>query len=153
METIRVQKTLTDLSTLDDALLVKEGSFSPANDVAEALSAVGGDNTALLEVINDGLRSRAMQALRADGSGWHTFKLDESGEPTDEINGPFEGQVGDSKKINNLILSLAKSVFGFEKGMSKDAKKAAKESAIEMIKTTPAIKNGLAKTAALTAAE
>lgn len=149
---IRVQKTLTNLATLDDVLLVKEGKFVPVADAAEALSRLGGDNAALQEVINDGLKARAMQELRTTSGGWHTFK-EVDGETSDEINGPFEGQVGDSKKIGNLVLSLAKSVFGFEKSMSKEAKAAAKESAREFIRATPAIRDGLSKTAALTSEE
>jgi hypothetical protein len=150
---IRVQKTLTDLATLDDVLLVKSGTFTPVVDAAEALARLGNDSAALQEVINDGLKARAMQELRQTAGGWHTFKKDDTGEDTDEVNGPFEGQVGDSKKINVLVLTLAKSVFGFEKSMSKEQKAAAKEAARSMIKSTPAIKDGLSKTAALTAEE
>lgn len=150
---IKVQKTLTDLSTLEDVTLVKIGSFVPVANVQDALARLNNDSEALNAVINAGLKARAAQELRTSADGWHTFKLDAEGEETSEINGPFTGQVGDSKKINNLVLSLAKSVFGFEKSMSKDQKRAAKESARDMIRNTPAIKDGLSKTAALTADE
>lgn len=150
--TIRVQKTLTNLATLDDVLLVKEGKFAPVADAAEALSRLGGDSAALQEVINDGLKARAMQELRANGGGWHTFK-EVDGELSDEINGPFDGQVGDSKKINGLVLQLAKSVFMLDKTMSPEQKRSAKEQAREFIKANDAIRTGLSKTAALSGDE
>lgn len=152
-EEIRVQKTLFDLASFDDVLLVKVGQFEPVSDVKDALVRLNGDTAALNKVINDGLKARAMQDLRSTADGWHTFKTDAEGELTDEINGPFDGQVADSKKVGNLVLSLAKSVFGFTKSMSKDEKRAAKEQAMEMVKSTPAIRNGLAKTAALSTEE
>lgn len=150
---IKVQKSLTDLSTLDDVLLVKVGQFIPVSDPSEALARLGGDNAALAEVLNDGLKARAMQELRGNASGWHTFKLDSDGEPTNEVNGPFEGQVGDSGKINALVSQIAKSVYGYEKGLSKEAKAAAKESARNFIKGNESIRAGLSKTAALTGDE
>jgi hypothetical protein len=50
-------------------------------------------------------------------------------------------------------LTLAKTVFGFSKSMSREEKSTAKDSALEMIKTTPAIKAGLQKSAAIKKAE
>ena len=99
------------------------------------------------------LRAHRAQELRNDPTGWHAFKLDDEGEPTNELNGPFDGQVADSKKVGNLVLSLAKSVFGFTQNMTKEEKRQTKESAMDMVKSTPAIRNGLAKTAALTTEE
>lgn len=150
---IRVQKSLTDLSTLEDILLVKPGKFMPVADAAEALARLGGDNAALAEVLNDGLEARAKQELRSNPGGWHTFKLDADGEPTTEVNGPFDGQVGDSAKINGLVSQIAKSVYGYEKSMTKEQKQAAKESARTFIKGNQAIRDGLSKTAALTGDE
>lgn len=150
---IRVQKSLTDLSTLEDILLVKPGKFMPVADAAEALARLGGDSNALAEVLNDGLEARAKQELRSTPGGWHTFKLDADGEPTTEVNGPFEGQVGDSTKINGLVSQIAKSVYGYEKGLSKEAKAAAKEAACNFIKSNEVIRAELSKTAALTGDE
>lgn len=151
---IRVTKTLTDLSTLDEVLLVKPGKFMPVADAAEALQRLGGDQNALAEVLNDGLEARAKQELRSTAGGWHTFKLDADGEPIiTEVNGPFEGQVGDTTKINGLVSQIAKSVYGYEKGLSPEAKKAAKQSARDFIKANAAIREGLSKTAALTGDE
>jgi hypothetical protein len=150
---IRVQKQLTDLSTLDDILLVKPGKFMPVATASEALQRLGGDEKALAEVLNDGLEARAKQELRSTPGGWHTFKLDSDGEPTNEVNGPFEGQVGDSSKISALVSAIAKSVYGYEKGLSKEAKAAAKEQARAFIKSNESIRAGLSKTAALTGDE
>jgi hypothetical protein len=151
MEPIKdvVTKTLFDLSSFEEVTLVKPVEFMPPATTEEALSRLGGDTAKLMAVIIDGMLSDYKNTLRKTADGWHTFKEDADGEPTSEINGVFTGQVADSKKVNNLKLSLAKSVFGFEKGMAKDAKRAAKEAAAEMIKNTPAIREGLAKTAAL----
>ncbi len=148
--TFKVTKSLTDLSTLDDIKLVKQGSIVPVADASEALARLNGDNAKLTAILNAGLVELAKSEMRANGENWHTFKLDADGDPTDEINGPFEGQVGDSKKISALVTQLAKSVFGLEKGMKGEARATAKTAAMDMIKNTPAIKDGLAKTAALT---
>jgi hypothetical protein len=148
-----VTKTLFDLGSFEEITLVKPVEFMPPADVNEALSRLGGDTSKLMSVIADGMLTEYKNTLRRTADGWHTFKEDSDGEPTSEINGEFTGQVADMKKVNNLKLSLAKSVFGFEKSMSKEAKRAAKESAAEMIKNTPAIREGLAKTAALAEAE
>jgi len=150
MEPIKgvVEKPVFDLSSFEDVTLVKPFEFLPPTDVNEALTRLGGDTAALMAVITSGMLDSYKSELRKTADGWHTYEEDADGEPTDKINGVFQGQVADSKKVNNLKLSLAKSVFGFEKGMSKEAKRAAKEQAAEMIKNTEAIRNGLAKTAA-----
>lgn len=150
---IKVQKSLFDLESFDDVTLVKVGTFEPVSDVASALQRLGGDSTKLLAAINAGLEDEAKKALRNTPDGWHTFKVDEAGEETNEVNGPFTGQVADAKKVNTLVLTLAKSVFGFSKDMTKVQKAEAKEQAKTMIKDTPAIRAGLAKTAALTGEE
>ena len=150
MEAIKdvVTKPVFDLSSFEDVTLVKPFEFMPPADVNEALTRLGGDTSKLMAVITSGMLDAFKSELRKTADGWHTYKEDADGEPTDEINGVFQGQVADSKKVNNLKLSLAKSVFGFEKGMSKEQKRAAKESAADMIRNTPAIREGLAKTAA-----
>lgn len=153
---IEVRKTQFDLAQFDDVTLVKQGTFEPVsveNATTEALQRLGGDSAKLAEVLNAGLKSMAMQTLRESADGWHTFELDSEGEPTDKVNGPFAGQLADIKVVNGLVLSLSKSVFGFNKDMSKDQKRAAKEQAKEFIKSNPAIREGLAKTAVATEAE
>lgn len=149
MATIRVQKSLFDLDSFEEVTLVKEGDFTAPTSVQDALHRLGGDSGKLIAVIADGMKAEEMRKLRSTGDGWSTFKKDESGEDTTEINGAFTGKVADSKKVNTLVLTLAKSVFGFGKDMTKEQKKAAKDSAVDMIKNSPPIREGLAKTAAL----
>lgn len=150
MEAIKgvVEKPVFDLGSFEDVTLVKAFEFMPPADVNEALTRLGGDTAALMAVITSGMLDSYKSTLRKTSDGWHTYEEDADGEPTEKINGEFQGQVADSKKVNTLKLSLAKSVFGFEKGMTKEQKRAAKESAVDMIRNTPAIREGLAKTAA-----
>lgn len=155
MEPIKdvVERKAFDLEAFDDIVLVKTVEFLPPSDVNEALTRLGGDTSKLMLVITNGMLEAYKNELRSTPDGWHTYEEDSDGEPTEKINGPFTGQVADAKKVNNLKLQMAKSVFGFEKGMTRDQKKAAKEAAAEMIKNTPAIRAGLAKTAALEVAK
>lgn len=143
-----ITKTVFDLTSFDEVTLVKVvPDFVPAENSAEVLARVGNDAVKLLALMNAGLKSAERDAVENDSSPWHTFKSDESGEPTKEVNGPFSGVPADSDKVNALKLTLAKTVFGYSKQMTKEEKAAAKTSAIEMIKTTPAIRAGLSKSA------
>lgn len=151
--TIEVRKTQFDLSQFDDVTLVKQGMFLPVSDVKEALARLGNDSSSLNQVINDGLKARAMQELRSSADGWHTYKVDAEGEITDEINGPFDGQLADIKMVNNLVLAMAKSMYDFGKATNKEQKRASKEKARDFVKSNPAIREGLAKSAVLDNAE
>lgn len=147
-----ITKTIFDLSTMDEVTLVKSvPDFIPAENSSEVLARVGNDSAKMLALMNDGLRLAEREAVAANSDPFHTFKLDESGEPTDEVNGPFTGIAADSGKVNALTLTLAKTVFAYSKSMTKDEKRAAKTSALEMIRTNDAIKAGLQKSAALPA--
>ncbi len=139
----RVQKTVFDLDSFDEILLVKEFEYTPVQTVEEALAALGNDSAKLLEVLNDGMRDAVRVQIRETNDGWHTY----DDEKPDEINGEFQGTVADPKSVNSLVLTLAKTVFGFSKDLSKEQKRAAKASAIEMIRANDAIKAGLRKSA------
>ncbi len=148
-----ITRTIFDLSTMDEVTLVKAvPDFIPAENSAEVLARVGNDSVKLLAIMNDGLRAAEREAVAANSEPFHTYELDESGEPTDKVNGPFTGIAADSGKVNALILTLAKTVFAYSKGMSKDEKRTAKASAMEMVRTNDAIKAGLQKSAAITSA-
>jgi hypothetical protein len=135
---------------MEEVLLVKPvPDFIPAENSHEVLARVGNDTAKMLKLLNDGLRLAERAAVAEGSEPWHTFVADENGELTDDVNGVFTGTVADTKAVNALKLTLAKTVFGFSKSMSKEEKSAAKESALEMIKTTPAIKAGLQKSAAV----
>jgi hypothetical protein len=144
-----ITQTVFDLNTFDEVLLVKNvPDFIPAENMAEVLVRVGNDSAKVLELVNAGLKSNERAAIETNPQiPWHTFVLDAEGEPTKEINGVFTGTPADFDKVNSLRLTLAKTVFGYSKSMSKAEKSAAKDSAMEMIKTTPAIKAGLQKSA------
>jgi hypothetical protein len=51
------------------------------------------------------------------------------------------------KAVNLLQLTLAKTVFGYDKDKPVAEKRAAKESAMEMIKSSEQMKQGLVNTA------
>lgn len=138
----KVQRTVFDLDSFEEVLLVKEFDYAPVTSIEEAMAKLGNNAAKLLEVINDGLRGEVRNQVADDPTGWHTF--DDEG----EMNGDFTGTIADQKAVNTLVLTLAKTVFGFSKDLDKDAKKASKSAAMEMIKTNPAIKDGLKRSAA-----
>lgn len=143
-----VTREVFDLDTFDEVKLGKEYEFTPVTTIEEALAALGNDSAKLLEVLNDGMREEMRSQVRATSDGWRTFALDNDGEPTEDLNGEFAGTPADMKSVNALVLTLAKTVFGFSKELTKEQKRAAKESAKEMVKSNDAIKAGLRKSAA-----
>jgi hypothetical protein len=143
-ESIRVQKTVTDLDTFEDVTLVNTADFAPIageHFVKDALERLGNDHAKLRDVINDGLRAEAMRDLREQKDGWKAE--DEDGTLSD-----FTGTPADTKVVNQLVLTLAKTIFGYSKDLAAAAKKAAKESAMSMIKSNDAMKAGLKNSAA-----
>lgn len=138
------QKGYFDLDTMEDVLLFKQADFKPVTDTAQALERLGNDASRFLAIVNEGLEAEAGRALMADSS-IPFLEQDETGVFT-----PFAGTTADPATVNPLILNLAK-MFGYpsgQKGPEAKAKKdAAKAQAIELIKNTPAIREGL-KTAA-----
>ena len=144
-----ITKTVFDLVSFDEVTLVKAvPDFVPAENTSEVLARVGNDSTVMLELLNAGLKERERDSVSTNSDPWHTYTLDADGEPTGEINGPFTGTPADMSAVNALQLTLAKTVFGYNKGMTKDEKRAAKNSALDMIKANDAIKAGLQKSAA-----
>lgn len=138
----KVTRTVFDLDSFEDVTLVKEYVPPTAASVHEALAHLGNNEARLLSIINIGLKEQAASEARKSTDGW--LQETEEGEIV-----PFSGVQADSKKVNALVLTLAKTVFGFGKDMTKEQKRGAKESAAEMIRTTPAIKEGLRKSAAV----
>lgn len=140
---LRVQRSVFDLDAFEDVTLVKEFEHQEVDSVQEALARVANNQEKLLSIINEGLRAEARRKEANSADGWRTF--------TDEgdVNGIFSGTIADPKAVNALVLTLAKTVFGYSKDMSNDQKRAAKASAESMIKNTQAIRDGLKKSAAL----
>ena len=141
-KTLTPTKTLFDLDTMSDVTLFKSVEFTPVTSTKEALERLQNNAEKFLKVINDGLESEAARAAKEDNSIPWMVENDE-GESV-----AFEGTPADSKAVNGLVLNLAKSVFGYTKESSKDEKRTAKESALQMVKNTPAIVEGLKKNAA-----
>lgn len=137
-KTLRVQKQVFDISEFENVTLAKEVPFTPVASVTDALKALGNDNAKLLEVINAGLESEVRENARMNSEGWRTFI-----EGTKDLNGPFEGTAADKDDVDANVLTLAKTLYGYNKDLTKEAKRAAKDKAMELIKTTPAIRDGL----------
>lgn len=147
-ETIKIQNTVFDLEAFEEITLVKSVDFVPAENTAEVLARVGNDAAKMLALLNEGLKEETRRNLRAEKTGWHTFVKDADGEDTGDVNGEYTGTPADMTSVNALKLTLAKTVFGYAKSMTPAEKQASKAAAIEMIKSTPAIKAGLQKSAA-----
>lgn len=145
-EKILVQDSVFDLDAFDEVTLGKEVEFQKVTTVDEALELLGNQSEKLLAVINDGLKAEARRVAKNEPTGWHRFIDDDTSKA---LNGPFEGAPADMSKVNALVLTLAKTVFGFSKDMTREQKAGSKESARTMIQGTPAIREGLKKSAAL----
>lgn len=138
---LTIQKGLFDLKTMDTVTLKKTVPFQPVDSVQAANERLGNNLDKLIEVINRGLQAHTREAAINDNSQpW--MVEDEEGNLV-----PFDGIPADEKLVNGLILNLAKSLFGYNKDMEVEEKRAAKESAVEMIRNTPAIRDGLQKQA------
>lgn len=137
-------RTLFDLDSMADVTLQKEvPDFEPVTTAQEAMHRLGNDTAKFLQVINDGLMGHLRDSVKDNNDiPWQVAD--------DEGNlAVFAGTPADSKAVNGLVLNLAKSVFGYTKESTPDEKRAAKDSALEMIKATPKIVEGLKKNAAL----
>lgn len=140
---VRVQRTIFDLASFEEVILAKEVAFTPVESAQDALARLDGDAAKFLGIINEGLQAEARRIAGDSPVDWHTL--------TDEnkINGSFEGTMADITKVNALVLTLAKTVFGYNKDLDKTAKAKSKTAAMDMIKGNAAIKSGLAASAAL----
>lgn len=139
---ITVTSSVFDLDTMDEVSLVKTAEFSPATSAKEAMERLNNNPEAFLAAINEGLLTQAKQALKKDTSSpWQT--VDEDG----KVVGAFSGTPANSKGVNTLILTLAKTIFGYAKDAKLEDKRAAKESALEMVRGNPQMKEGLKRSA------
>jgi hypothetical protein len=140
---IKVQKTALDLSTFTEVTVGKpEIKFSPVTNLHEANARLGNNAEKLIDIINEGLRAEEQRIYRNDPSGYMMF--DDDGKITDK---PFSGVLADKTIVNSTILNLAKTVFDYNAVDSPEHRKAAKEKAMEFIKSNEVIRTGLAKNA------
>ena len=137
-ETLKVQRTVFDLSTFDDVKLIKTVQ-APAKvaSVEDALAAVGNSVEDLLAVINKGLVDKARDAAYEDMNGFAV--ANEDGEPGDQYQGTFADDKK-SKLINGAVLNFAKMFAGGSwDSASKEQKRAHKDAAVTMIRSNPAM--------------
>ena len=139
---MKAQRSVFALDTMDEVTLVKTADFKEVTTAKEALDRLGNDSAKFLEVINTGLEDMARKSLVGDSNiPWMQ-------EAEDGTLSPFSGTVADQKQVNNLILTLAKTVFGYSKDKTIEERRAAKDDALEMIKSSDKMKEGLQKNAA-----
>jgi hypothetical protein len=136
------QATVFDLTTFDEVTIRKVGSFSPVESAKEALERLGNDSTKFLEILNVGLKSQALRDLANDTQVPWMIEDEDTGELK-----PFAGIPADGSKVNPLVLTIAKTVFKYNKDMDADAKRAAKDKARELIRNNPAMVAGLKESA------
>lgn len=138
--TKKVQKTVFDLGTFANVLLVKEVTLpeKPKN-VPDALALFGNDTERLLNIIYEGMTAEATDLAKSQMEG---FKIiDEDGEPGEEYTGKFADETqGD--KIRAGILAMAK-MQGYNKDLPKEKKRELKEKAAEFIRSNPAMYQSL----------
>jgi hypothetical protein len=138
-----VQRTIFDLDTFTEVTVVKEHAPAPEiTSVAQALELLGNDSKRLFALIQGGLEADIKRDAGDSPDGW--MYETEDGEMV-----PFAGTRADMDAVNKLRLTLAKTVFGLDKSMTAEVKQGLKDKAMEMIQNTPAIKEGLKKSAAL----
>lgn len=142
-KTLTVQRTGLDLDSFEEKTLIKEVNFVPVKSAKEAVEKLGGDAEKFLRVINEGLESEARRNAIEDSSIPWLEEDEESEEKT-----VFSGTLADRKVVNGLILNLAKSLFGYKKEIPTEKKRAAKESAMNLIKGNEQMREGLKQNAA-----
>lgn len=135
---LRIQQTFFDLNTFDDVTLVKLITFNEPTSMEAALAAVGNDQKALLAVIVEGLKERIRAQAKSDQNGWKL--TDEDGKPTETA---FDGVLADRADVNKTVNVLARTVYGYDKDAPKEAKDAAKEKAMALVRGSDDIRNGL----------
>ena len=141
-----VTRTVFNLDTMEEVTLQKQVDFTPVSTMEDAVKMLGGDANKLLEVINTGLRTELRNAaIDNDDIPW-MIEVENKDGSTSVV--PFEGTPADNAVVNNLRLSLAKSVYDYNKYSGKtdaDAagRKKAKEDALEFIRTNPTIRERL----------
>lgn len=140
---LTVTSSVFDLDTMDEVSLIKTREFTPAVDAKEAHQRLGGDAEKFLAVINEGLASFERKNLKNSNEIPWTLQ-DEEGNSTGKS---FTGTPANSKGVNTLVLTLAKTIFGYAKDAKVEDKRAAKESALEMIRGNEAMKAGLKRSA------
>ena len=147
---VPIQRTVTDLDTMDEVTLVRPFAFTPVGSTQEALTRLGNDAKQFLAIINEGLRAEERRIAGSQTGDWYI--MDEDGKPTSEV---FVGTIADPKAVNSTVLNMSKMVFSnklfsvaWDK-LTSDQKKSVKTAALEFIKSNPILCDGLKVSAAL----
>ena len=145
---LRVQKTVFDLDRKDDVTVVKIGSFTPVANMQEFVHRLGNDSGKILSIVNAGLQDWSRSQL-ADDTTVAFQEVTEAEDGTEKLV-PFTGTLlseEKSKQLSANILNMAKMLFGYAKDMvgGKEAKRAAKDKAAEMLLSNPAVVEALKK--------
>jgi hypothetical protein len=134
----KTQRSVFDVNKFENILLVKEYAEPPKPaSLEEALSAVGNDQTKLLDILYAGLRAAAREAAYNDLSGFRV--IDEDGEPGEVYEGkPADPSV--EKLVKGAVLTMAKlQAGGSWESKTADEKRALKVKAAEFIRSNPAM--------------
>jgi hypothetical protein len=125
-----VQRGGIDLSTFTEVTLKKVvPPMQAVTSVEDALARLGNDSARLLAVITRGLQAEHDHAVLTDPNiPWRTTNED------GKLNGEFTGILADIKKVNQFVLVMAKTQFGFDKDAPKEQKAKAKEAAREFVR-------------------
>ncbi|MGH7238434.1 MAG: hypothetical protein ACREHG_00040 [Candidatus Saccharimonadales bacterium] len=140
----KTQRTFFDLDSFEDVLCAKSYQTRKATSVSHAAELLNNNQVKLLEIINRGLAAEDNNQHYNDLGGWYV--VDDSGNVTDSL---FAGKMADQKAVNALVLTLAKTVFGYDSNEPIEKRREAKESAKNMIRGSEQIRAGLAKSAAV----
>lgn len=134
----RIYKDVFDLESFESVRLAKDVVLDPpVTSIEEALGRVGNDAAKLLKILNDGLIQETITAAE-ETPGFLVFD-----EENKTLGGEFTGQSANEDAVKTLVLSIAKGVFGYEKSKPVEAKRAAKESAMNLIKSNEQMRAGL----------
>lgn len=133
-----VQRTILDLSTMGEITVRKPHASAPeVTSVEQALTLLGNDTKKLFAIIHDGLEAEIKKTAGAEPGGWFTQDEDE------KYTVPFTGTQADRDKFNSLVLTMAKTAFGWGKDLTNEQKVAVKAKAADYIKSQPILLAGL----------
>ena len=143
---LEVSKSVFDLDSKEMVEIRKVGNFIPVTDVNDFSTRLQNDAKLILEVINSGLKEYQKSQLANDENiKWQLVEEDENGvETLSEFSGNPVGEKA-WKQFKQVVISLAKSLFGYEKVMvqgdvkaNREAKDKAKKDALAMLIGNPA---------------
>lgn len=141
---LTITDAVFDLDTFEEVTLQKKVLFTPIKDQDAALTMLSTDGEKMLRIINKGLEAELRSVEKKNPAG---FQVVEDG----DLKGEYTGTPANMANVNSLVLTMAKTMYGFSKDLSPEAKRTAKDAAKDFIRSQPAIKENLKKQAAASA--